>query len=348
MVYRSVQSDGRFSLGGRWLRAVDDDGQALPPGVPYVISLPREEWSLAENPGAVVTRSPGDAWERLQARIEKDRLEREAAASAVGSHTSGARLRSRRYPHLELWVHRTSRPDAQGRYQITTFTLHEGEWVPFGHRYAAHGATLREAVLDAMHNYGVMEMVESNPPQGDERLRALERMANTGDAQAAEAWLRILLRIGAVDENNVFAWAAQPVVARRNGPALAARWIALWNAGVRRSPAEVSQRLVGQDVGLFYFEPSSAYVAMSYDDKGKPLLLDFDEDRTLSFKNPLIAKFVQKHYNTTTDRWASQDCYYVDEEGEVDEERNLGMELDLDLVLELHQLLGWPIGRAPQ
>lgn len=165
MVYRSVQSDGRFSLGGRWLRAVDDDGQALPPGVPYVISLPREEWSLAENPGAVVTRNPGDAWERLQARIEEEKRKREAAADAVGAHQRGARLRSPRYPHLELWVHRTSRPDAQGRYQITTFTLHEGEWVPFGHRYAAHGATLREAVLDAMHNYGVMEVVEVNPPR---------------------------------------------------------------------------------------------------------------------------------------------------------------------------------------
>lgn len=159
-VYRSVKPrHADVEVGGQVIKLVDDEGQRLAPGIPLVVSLPPERWARVQN--------PGDAWERLQARIEEDKRKREASADCVGDHQRGARLRSPRHPHLELWVHRTSRPDAQGRYQITTFVQDAcgGEWTPFGHRYAAHGATLREAVLDAMHSYGAMEVVEVNPPR---------------------------------------------------------------------------------------------------------------------------------------------------------------------------------------
>lgn len=185
----------------------------------------RDVWALAAQLSSDVSKGktqPAEARRRLavlEAHGADDRLALrmlDAAREAIGraehvaqrvtaaGATRAVRMRSTRgedYGVQELVVHRTPRPDARGRYQVTTFGREGAELVPTGHHYATEGATLAQASLEAMREYGGrFEVVEANPlapgqPRPDRRVGdrlSGYRIPWTGEGW--DLWLRALAR----------------------------------------------------------------------------------------------------------------------------------------------------------
>jgi hypothetical protein len=112
-------------------------------------------------------RYKGDTFVRIARGVFEAQSTLTRLAGTLGPGAKAATFRTTRPgTDAKVMVHPTSRPDAEGRLQITYFVrLSDGEYVPSGHHYATHGATLMDAVREAWQDYGPFDLDErANPP----------------------------------------------------------------------------------------------------------------------------------------------------------------------------------------